>query len=77
MMNRLLACLTLVILAAPVAACGNDSELPNHEREFRSSYKGESTPTSIPSQVPLIAYAGTGLLLGLAGTLLAVMRRGE
>lgn len=39
-MGRTLALVALLGLAAPAAACINDKELPQHEREFRSQYKG-------------------------------------
>jgi hypothetical protein len=45
--------LALLIAAGPVAACVNDIVLPNHEREFRSQYRGPTAPAPAPSaEVP-------------------------
>jgi len=68
-MRHLLACLVLVGLTAPVAACLNDIELPAHEREFRSQYRGTpSKPTPPPNGYEsvnrLLAVAGVALLAG-------------
>ena len=35
-----------VLIAAPAVACINDSELPTHEREFRSSYQADHKPAT-------------------------------
>jgi len=73
-MNRLFACLALAVLAAPAAACLNDIELPNHEREFRSQYNRSAPPPSAPAtesadpgSFPLLFGGGTVLLIGAVG----------
>ncbi len=70
-MHRLLACLLLVGLAGPAAACINDLELPAHEREFRSDYRGPASPPPVPSTDAsspsgnlLLTAMGTALLAG-------------
>jgi hypothetical protein len=72
-MARLLACLALVCLAGPAVACINDAELPTHEREFRSQYRGSVAPTpppppesTQPSGQPLLLGGGAALFLGAA-----------
>lgn len=52
-----------------VSACLNDSELPDHEREFRSQYLStEMTsvdePASTPVQPTVLTMAGCGLVAG-------------
>ncbi len=69
-MCRRLACLTLVLLAGPVAACINDIELPTHEREFRSQYRGPASPPPAPPTGPT-APLGHPLLTGAGAALLA------
>jgi hypothetical protein len=72
-MRRLLACLTLVLLASPAVACINDSELPSHEREFRSQYNRQTSPPapsaapSSPDGSPWLLGGGTLLLIGAVG----------
>lgn len=70
-MRRLFAAIAVLIAAsAPTVACINDSELPGHEREFRSSYQNGRQPASAPSagwqaQVPTVLYAaGAALVVG-------------
>jgi hypothetical protein len=67
------ALLILVGIAAPAAACINDSELPNHEREFRSNYGEPTSPTPPPPKPldlarfpshPMLLGTGTALLTG-------------
>jgi hypothetical protein len=72
-MSRLLACLAFVGLVGPAAACINDIELPGHEREFRSRYRGPSNPPAAPSTDTtdpparrLLFGSGTVLLAGAA-----------
>ncbi len=79
-MSRLLACLVLAIAAGPVAACVNDVELPNHEREFRSQYRGTGTPPPAGSPEPTgristNALLGSGVLLLAAATAVTVVAR--
>lgn len=71
-MRRLIALLSLVASSAPAVACINDSELPGHEREFRSSYQNGRPPASAPSagwqaQVPTALYAAGATLVAGAG----------
>ena len=80
-MARWLACLALVVLAAPVAACINDIELPSHEREFRSRYRGPSSTPSAPStdsftpSQQVLLGAGAVLLVGAGALTLSGGRR--
>ena len=80
-MSRLLACLVLAVSAFPAAACLNDVELPAHEREFRSHYRGPAAAPVSPSTDPdphghrLLLGAGAGLLVGATGLALAGNRR--
>jgi hypothetical protein len=76
-MRKLFVGLSMLVFAAPVAACGNDSESPGYEREFRSQYGGKRdlTPPPAPSAEPdgtkniaLLAGIGMAGLIG-AGTL--------
>jgi hypothetical protein len=68
-MRRFLACLALIVLTSPAAACLNDAELPIHEREFRSQYNRQIPPPA-PAAEP--AYPdGSSLLLG-GGSLLLI-----
>jgi hypothetical protein len=78
-MSRLLATIAcLLAFCGAASACLNDSELPGHEREFRSSYKRE-TPPEPPKEsqqypsTPLVLYGTGGLLLAGAG--LMVLRK--
>jgi hypothetical protein len=62
-MRRLFACIVaVVVLSAPAGACLNDSELPSHEREFRSSYQNGHSPSVSPSSSGWKAYAPPALL---------------
>ena len=78
-MCRLLACLAIVWFACPAAACINDLELPAHEREFRSGYRGPASPPSPPSAEPtdhrLLLGAGAAMLAGAAALALTGGRR--
>jgi hypothetical protein len=77
-MRRLFASLAAVaVFGTPAVACINDSELPGHEREFRSSYQadrkpGEQSPPTLLQQYGpgTMAIAGGVLLLG-AGLVVA------
>ena len=79
-MFRLFASLlTALAIVGNASACLNDSELPNHEREFRSSYKRQVVPEpkesqwSLPESTPVVLLGGSGLLLLGAG--LVTLRR--
>lgn len=67
-MRRLFALLTLAVASCPALACINDSELPGHEREFRSSYQTDRKPSE-PAPSPLQQY-GPGTVAGVGGVLL-------
>lgn len=82
-MRRLFTLVVLSVAAAPAAACINDSELPTHEREFRSSYMADRKPAEPPEPgykqyIPGTAAAVGGVLLLGAGiiTVRRVMTRG-
>jgi len=81
-MYRLLVCLVLAATVSPAAACINDSELPNHEREFRSQYRGSpAPPPAAASPEPAgrpsarLLVVGGGVLLTAAFALTFVGRR--
>lgn len=80
-MLRLLACLVLAWSACPAAACINDVELPGHEREFRSQYRGQSdSPPAPAAETPAtpghpLLFGGGGILLIGAFGLVVVGRR--
>lgn len=68
-----LALAILAGIAAPAAACINDSELPGHEREFRSNYGEPTSPPPPPPRAldfagfpthPMLLGTGTALLTG-------------
>lgn len=66
--------LLVVILAccSPANACLNDSELPDHEREFRSQYLTSpivisATPDEHTDQLWLLSASGIALMAGAAG----------
>jgi hypothetical protein len=78
-MRRLFASLAaLAVVGSPAVACINDSELPGHEREFRSSYQAGRKPGG-ESQSFLQQYGpGTAAIAGgvlLLGAGLVVVRR--
>ncbi|MEO2090530.1 MAG: hypothetical protein ABGY75_13680 [Gemmataceae bacterium] len=72
-MRRLFAtAAVLAAAAAPAVACINDSELPGHEREFRSSYQNGRSPSPSPSagwqsSAPTVLYASGATLAVAAG----------
>ncbi len=78
-MGRLLACsFALALIASPAVGCLNDSELPAHEREFRSQYARATAPppgpsAGSPARWPLVA--GGFALLGSAAALTLIGRR--
>ena len=68
-MRRLLTAAALTVFAAPAVACINDSELPGHEREFRSSYQhSDYRPPSPPAESsrPYVL-GGAGLVVAGVG----------
>ena len=78
-----LALIVCVGFAAPAAACINDSELPNHEREFRSNYGDPTYPTPAPPKALDLAgfpshpiFLGTGAAL-LTGAFFVTMNGGR
>jgi hypothetical protein len=74
--RRLLTMTALVAFAGPAAACINDSELPGHEREFRSSYQqSDYRPPEPPTHTRAYIVGGTGVLLALVGAGLAIRHR--
>ncbi len=67
-MRRFYAVLALTLAVSPAWACINDSELPGHEREFRSSYQVERKPAETsPSS---FQQYGTGTAATVGGVLL-------
>ena len=72
-MRRMFASLVAaLIVVSGASACLNDSELPGHEREFRSSYQRQVEEPKeekyLPTYVvPVAMYSGGGLLLLGAG----------
>lgn len=75
-MRRLLLTMAALIAASTTAsACINDSELPSHEREFRSSYKNSPAPASTPSSSYAAPVAAGGGVLLLAGAAVVTMRK--
>ncbi|WP_406694464.1 hypothetical protein V5E97_25655 [Singulisphaera sp. Ch08] len=75
-MRFTLALMIFAGFAVPAVACINDSELPNHEREFRSNYGEPTSPASPtpppppPRTVDLLEFAGHPMLLGTGAALL-------
>jgi hypothetical protein len=59
----LLACFSLTLLAGTVAACINDVELPQYEREFRSQYQIPAAPSAVPTPQSY-THTTTGLFIG-------------
>lgn len=68
-MRHLFAALALLALAGPAVACINDTELINHEREFRSQYKESEYRPPQPDTVA----TSRPYLLGGAGVLMACL----
>lgn len=71
-MRRLVTSLAAVAaLTGPAVACINDSELPGHEREFRSSYQNDRPPSSSSARwqayAPTALYSAGGALAVAAG----------
>jgi hypothetical protein len=76
-MRHFLAALILGVFAAPAFACLNDQELPSHEREFRSQYRGSEPPTaSSESTKHYLAYGLGGAMLVGAVAMTQIGRRG-
>jgi hypothetical protein len=81
-MCRLLGCFTLLLSAGPAFACINDMELPAHEREFRSQYRGQADAPSPPSPPPaetpshrLLLGTGAAMLTGAVALVLTARER--
>jgi len=67
-MRRLFALLTLAVASCPAVACINDSELPGHEREFRSSYQADRKPAELSPSI--LQQYGPGTAATVGGVLL-------
>ena len=67
-MRRLFVLFTLALAACPALACINDSELPGHEREFRSSYQTDRKPVELSPS--LLQQYGPGTAATVGGVLL-------
>jgi hypothetical protein len=78
-MRQIYAVLALIAVVGRVAACGNDSELPRAEREFRSSYLNiEAYPEpsgTEPYSLTSLGIAGGALLVG--ATVVTMRRHGR
>jgi hypothetical protein len=76
-MRRLLASLVVGLAATSVAsACLNDSELPGHEREFRSTYNRGAEPEKSneswwSNSTPIALFSGGSVFLIAAGVVAA------
>jgi|HubBroStandDraft_5_1064220.scaffolds.fasta_scaffold1311772_1 hypothetical protein len=74
-MRRFLTSLVVGLVAASVAsACLNDSELPGHEREFRSAYNRSSEPEKsqdswFSNATPIALLSGGSVFLIAAGVI--------
>ncbi|SIO28244.1 hypothetical protein SAMN05444166_3467 [Singulisphaera sp. GP187] len=70
-MRLALALIMLAGFVAPAAACLNDRELPQHEREFRSNYGEPTSPTPAPPKsLDLAGFPAHPMLLGTGAALL-------
>lgn len=69
-MRHLFTFAAVLALSSPALACINDTELINHEREFRSQYQESDyqppQPEAVSSSRPFVL-GGTGVLMALAG----------
>jgi hypothetical protein len=68
-MRRMLASLAVALtMVGATSACINDSELPGHEREFKSSYQRQAAPEPAkdsyfsPQTGPLAILGASGFL---------------
>jgi hypothetical protein len=70
MRKHVFAFVATLLVAASASACINDSELPGHEREFRSQY---NTPTAVSpnrsesqsfAMMPVLSLAAGALVIG-------------
>jgi hypothetical protein len=77
-MRHLLSIAAVLALTGPAIACINDTELMNHEREFRSQYRESQyrppEPQPVASSRPYLL-GGTGILLGVVGAATLFGRR--
>jgi hypothetical protein len=80
MVRAFACCLALAVLAGPVSACINDSELPHHEREFRSQYTRKASPPMRTPPAPMarwpLVVAGGSMLASAAVVLVGARARG-
>ena len=76
-MIRPTAALLLLVatLAMPAAACLNDRQILADERQFKSSYLGEPTRSSVVARVPIIGWVAIGLGVTLMAASVVVVRR--
>ena len=77
-MRTILSFALVVALASPAVACINDTELINHEREFKSQYQESQYQPPEPEQTSTTrpyVLGGTGVLMALASVALVVRLR--
>lgn len=74
-MRHVLAALIVAAFAAPAFACLNDQELPSHEREFRSQYRGSEPPAKTSESPNYFRAYGAGGALLLGATVLTCLPR--
>lgn len=67
----------LSLVTVPAMACINDHELPDHEREFRSSYEvtNYEPPVERNSNFANYAIGGSGILLTVMAAMMTVSYR--
>jgi hypothetical protein len=80
----ILGCVVTAALSPAVQACINDREVGKAEREFKSSYmgqtpSGEPSPTTGPEQSPTVpmAFLGLGSALVLGAFVVSLNRPGH
>ena len=79
-MRQLLPVAALLALSGPALACINDTELINHEREFRSQYRdSQYVPPQPVVGSPARDYVlgGSGVLRALVGAAVLYRTRGQ
>jgi hypothetical protein len=79
-MRHFLSLAAVLALSGPALACINDTELINHEREFRSQYRESQYQPPEPEQTasnrPYVV-GGAGLLMALTGAGIFVRVRSQ